>query len=290
MTEAMNKFMTRPVDDASIQRWTTATGMTLLIRPITGDDEARMRQFHRSLSEMSVYRRYFRVLPLEQRIEHGRLDRACHPDAREEDVRVAARCDGDGQIVGVARLSHLPDDNGDAGDTDDVGGLSGPARPGELAVIVADAYQGLGIGTRLVRTLIDLARAQGMTSIRADILASNVPMQRLCTHLGMRLRPSPTGDIIAELDLTTCRVDPRESVERREWRVERSAGEGHLANETAAALHADISLRSPRSLLSTDPPLPPQTRVRLRLVAFARSMRSGRRGGGWGTRAEGEWR
>jgi len=117
-------------------RWKTRSGRPVTIRPIRGDDEERMRRFHRSLSPASVYTRYFNVLKLSQRIAHQRLDRVCHPVTNNETVLVVEAAelnDSQSQIIGVGRLSAA------AGN-----------RTGELAIIVSDANQRQGIGTELM--------------------------------------------------------------------------------------------------------------------------------------------
>jgi acetyltransferase len=57
----------------------------------------------------------------------------------------------------------------------------------EVAVVVADAYQGLGLGSELLRRLVEIARLEGITGLWADILAANSRMRRLCESLGFTL-------------------------------------------------------------------------------------------------------
>ncbi len=55
-------------------------GTPVRIRPIRPDDEARMADFHASLSTRSVYHRYFHLATLEQRTAHARLALTCRTD------------------------------------------------------------------------------------------------------------------------------------------------------------------------------------------------------------------
>lgn len=155
------------------------------IRPIRPDDEAAMAAFHRGLSDLSVYQRYFHMMRLEHRITHERLARICHVDDAREAVLVMLRDGGarDGEVVGVARLT-----------------LEQDPRHAEFAVLVTDAFQRTGAGPALTRALTEIARGRGVIRLRADILRENVPMQKMCAHLGMTVRPSgEPGVVCAEL-------------------------------------------------------------------------------------------
>lgn len=57
----------------------------------------------------------------------------------------------------------------------------------EFAIVVADAWQGRGIGTRLLRELIDVARHRGLKRLYGDILGVNRPMLELVRKLGFTL-------------------------------------------------------------------------------------------------------
>ena len=52
-------------------------GKDVMIRPIRPEDEPMMIEFHKKLSERSVYLRYFQPLKLTQRTAHERLTRTC---------------------------------------------------------------------------------------------------------------------------------------------------------------------------------------------------------------------
>jgi acetyltransferase len=163
-------------------------GSAVIIRPIRPEDEPAMARFHQTLSPVSVYTRYFNALKLSRRIAHERLCRICHPNPDEEAVLVAEFVTPDGggyEIVGVGRLSKLA-----------------AAGSVEVALIVSDAYQGHGVGTRLLHELIKTARAWQMARVHAHVLADNLAMRHLCEASGMRLTGSPSdGEILAELDL-----------------------------------------------------------------------------------------
>jgi len=63
-------------------------------------------------------------------------------------------------------------------------------RSCEFAIVVADAWQHKGIGSRLLRCLMEAARDRGLQSMEGEILADNQPMLRLITALGFTVRTS----------------------------------------------------------------------------------------------------
>ena len=60
----------------------------------------------------------------------------------------------------------------------------------EFAVVVSDAMQGRGIGTRLMRALMDEARDRGLTLMEGTVLVENSGMQQLMQSLGFSMRRS----------------------------------------------------------------------------------------------------
>jgi acetyltransferase len=72
----------------------------------------------------------------------------------------------------------------------------------EFSVLVSDRFQRRGIGTLLLSRLLEVARAEGLSRITAEILFDNRPMQRILKELGFHLRrDTEEMDVKAELDL-----------------------------------------------------------------------------------------
>ena len=72
----------------------------------------------------------------------------------------------------------------------------------EFSLIVSDDYQGLGIGREMVRRLIDVARAEGVQRLVAEVLTCNSGMVRICSELGFTIHDEGGGDTLrAELRL-----------------------------------------------------------------------------------------
>ncbi len=158
----------------------------LLVRPIRPEDEPRLARFHAGLSDRTVYQRYFRPIPLAQRVRHARLSRLCFADFHTEIPLVVVRGAGsaDEEILAVGRLHR------------------DPGRPeAEFALVVADAWQRRGVGERLLARLEAVARALGCTSLTGTVLAENLPMQRLCHRLGFTLHAGTGGEVTAERTL-----------------------------------------------------------------------------------------
>ena len=79
----------RPYPVQYISRGEMKDGEPMVIRPIRPEDEPLMVRFHESLSEESVYMRYFHMMNLDQRTAHERLTRICFIDYDREMALVA---------------------------------------------------------------------------------------------------------------------------------------------------------------------------------------------------------
>jgi acetyltransferase len=173
-------------------------GREVVIRPIRPEDELLMVQFHETLSDSTVYLRYFYMEKLDSRVAHDRLLRKCFIDYDREMALVADGIDpgtGQHELLGVGRLTRqrAPED-------------------AELAVLVTDRCQGAGLGTELVRRLIDLARSEKLLRIVARILSENRTMLKLARHFQFEIS-GEGGDpsslvAILELDGQVSSQDP----------------------------------------------------------------------------------
>jgi acetyltransferase len=187
----------RPYPVHYIGEWAAPDGTRFTIRPIRPEDEPLMVRFHGELSEESVYARYFTYLKLAQRTAHERLTRICFIDYDREMALVAETVDpesGDPVIAGVGRLSK-----------------SHGREEGEFAILIADRWQRRGLGTELLRRLVEIGRREGLDRIFAEMLAGNAGMRRASQAAGFELRPMP-GDpqlMLAELRLDGFPVNRR---------------------------------------------------------------------------------
>jgi len=174
--EMLPKLAIRPYPHHYAGAWTLKDGTPVTIRPIRPEDEPKMVRFHGTLSEQSIFFRYAGLLKISQRVAHDRLARLCFIDYDHEMALVAEHEDpvsGDREIIAVGRLTKMHD----TGD-------------GEVAILVSDQHQGQGLGTELVRRLIQIGRDEGLQRLVAVMLRQNQGMQHVCRKLDFDAVPS----------------------------------------------------------------------------------------------------
>ncbi len=180
--DQLPKAAIRPYPMKYASPWKTAKGAETLIRPIRPEDEPLMVDFHKTLSERSVYLRYFQPLQLSQRVTHERLTRICFNDYDRELALVVERknaANGTQEIIGVGRLVKMHGTN-----------------TGEFVVIISDLWQGQGMGRELTKRLIQIARDEKLSCLEADMMTENVAMQAVCKKLGFKLEKGNTEPAI----------------------------------------------------------------------------------------------
>jgi acetyltransferase len=189
MTEdKLPKLAIRPYPTQYVAPFKLKDGTSVMIRPIQPEDEPLIVTFHETLSEQSVYQRYFNHLKLDQRIAHERLTRICFNDYDREIALVVERKGGTSdtpEILGVGRLSKAR-------------GLN----EAEFALLISDSCQHQGIGSELLKRLIHIGREEKLSRITAEILADNHPMLHVTKKAGFKVAHEPgTNDYTAEYKL-----------------------------------------------------------------------------------------
>ena len=179
-TEELPKPAIRPYPHQYETNWTLKNGESVLIRPIEPEDEPLIVDFHRTLSEESVYLRYSHLFKLSRRTAHERLTRICFIDYDHEIALVVEAGKGeDRSILGVGRLSQFPG-----------------TQTVELSMLVSDHYQHQGLGNQLMRMLIAVAQQEKVSQIVAEILPENTSMQKLCRKHGFQIETHQLGDMV----------------------------------------------------------------------------------------------
>lgn len=186
--EQLPRLAIRPYPLQYVWEWATKDGTPLLIRPIRPEDEPLVAEFHKRLSEETVYLRYFQHLQLNDRIQHERLVRICFNDFDREIALVAEYLDpktGQRLIVGIGRLSR-----------------SRVSNEASFSLIIIDAWQGRGLGQELLTRLVQIGRDEKLDRITAEILHENRGMIRVSEKVGFRIIDDPRGgEVKAVLEL-----------------------------------------------------------------------------------------
>ncbi len=148
-------------------------GATVVFRPIRPDDGDALAAFHDGLSTRSVYRRFFFVHPHLSGPEVERFTRVDYVD------RMAYVVEEDGRMVAVGRYERIP------GTTE-----------AEVAFVVTDDHQHLGIGTLLLDHLADAARGHGIECFTAQTLSENREMLAVFLSSGFPVTTSSEGGTV----------------------------------------------------------------------------------------------
>jgi|688.fasta_scaffold423563_1 RimJ/RimL family protein N-acetyltransferase len=139
---------------------TLRDGRKVIIRPISRTDADRLVLFHESLSDRTIYQRFFAAHP---HLSEHEIKRFTHVDHNLREAYVAISED---EIVAVGRLETI-DEN-----------------CAEVAFVIRDAFQKLGLGSALFSLLAETAREQGISTFVAEVLPQNKAMIRLFEVFG----------------------------------------------------------------------------------------------------------
>ena len=163
------------------QVWPLPGGGEYTVRPIHPDDAQMLQDMMHSLSPES---RYFRFVSSITELPPTMLARFTLIDYDREMALVAVvkerTADADGEmseterIVGVSRYITNPDQSSC-----------------EFALVVADDFSGKGLGSRLMLSIMDVAREKGLTEIDGLVLANNPGMLKLMRSLGFSVKAFP---------------------------------------------------------------------------------------------------
>ena len=180
IADRLAKPAIRPYPIQYVWPWKTKNGTEVTIRPIRPEDEPLMVKFHETLSDRSVYLRYFGILSLKTRVAHERLVRICFGNYDRELALVVEHQGATGpEIIGVGRMNRVSD-----------------GHEAEVAVVVTDTYQNQGIGAELLRRVVEVARNEGVSFISAEMMPDNVAMQAITKRMGFQVAPHRDFDYL----------------------------------------------------------------------------------------------
>ncbi len=163
------------------QIWPLRGGGEYTVRPVHPDDASMLQEFVRKLSPES---RYFRFVSSMQELPPTLLARFTLIDYDREMALVAvSREQGvgpDGEAIEVQRMLGVSRY------------ITNPDRSTcEFSLVVADDYKGMGLGSRLMLSIMEFAREKGLTQIEGLVLANNPAMLKLMRGLGFEIKPFP---------------------------------------------------------------------------------------------------
>lgn len=181
-----------------IDRITLADGRSVIVRPVVAIDAPAEQDFVRALSIESRHKRFhvgLQELPATLLRQMTDVDHVAHVAIVAESL---ADGDGEATIVADARYVHEDDET-------------------HLAIAVADAWQGVGLGREMIQRLLRYAARHGVGHLVADMLAGNAAMARLAVSCGGRLAASPRGPSLkrAHFEITTGQRGPRRAPDER---------------------------------------------------------------------------
>jgi GNAT superfamily N-acetyltransferase len=157
------------------ERVEVGQGRVIVVRPISADDKESLSAAFERLSPESRYRRFF--APLE-RLSAQDLAYLTEVDHHDHEALIALD-PGDGWIVGVTRYVRSED-----------------PTEAEVAVVVGDPWQGLGVGSALLERLVERARVEGIDHFVALVMSDNEEALELFRHIapeGSWIRRSASG-------------------------------------------------------------------------------------------------
>jgi acetyltransferase len=170
---------------AELERvWQPSGGDPLLLRPLRADDLARERAFIESLSAQTLYLRLQYSANSASERDLARLLDLDYFD-RFAIAAIAQEADEE-SIVGVSRYARI-----DA------------SRRAECAIVVADAWQGRGLGSELMRSLVMAAAERDIDCLEGTTLAENGRIAEWARRFGFAVRTQPNsgGLLLVQLDL-----------------------------------------------------------------------------------------
>ncbi len=165
-----------------VQEWDLTDGTSITIRPIRPEDALIEREFVNGLSEQS---RYFRFMYALQEITPAMLSRFTQIDYDREMALIATiEEEGAEKQIGVARYVTMLGE-----------------ESCEFAIVISDDWQGRGLATRLLKTLIEIARDRRLRFMEGVVLRENRNMLSLAESIGFDLSPDDQDPEVVNLML-----------------------------------------------------------------------------------------
>ncbi|MBT9099510.1 GNAT family N-acetyltransferase [Methylovulum psychrotolerans] len=170
-----------PYPHELIRHYQLANGLNISIRPIRPEDAVMEKHF---VSRLSAKTKYFRFRQASQELTPDMIVRFTQIDYDREMAFVAVtEAEGMPRELGVGRYIRNPD-----------------GHSVEFALVVADDCQCLGIGSKLMNSLMQTAKSQGNTLFAAEVLAENTAMLSLLKKLGFSILTVAGNDAVVQVE------------------------------------------------------------------------------------------
>ncbi len=156
-----------------VARETLKGGLPATVRALRPDDRERVARAVRGLDRESIY---YRLFSYRNELTEAALDRIMRFDPDHEVVLLMTVGEGASEaIVGSGRY------------------VTTSPVTAEVAFMVEEDYHGRGIASRLLRHLASVARANGISTFEADVLAENKAMQHVFARRGWPMQVRREG-------------------------------------------------------------------------------------------------
>jgi acetyltransferase len=186
-----NRFAIQPYPKALEQAATLRNGRPVLFRPIRPEDEAAHYVFLSHMSEQDLVYRFFHYVKHIPRRDMARLTQIDY-DREMAFIASAAGENGEAETLGVVRIVAAPDN-----------------ATAEFAIVIRSDMKGQGLGSRLMRKMIDYSRERGIRIFSGDVMYDNQPMLDLLKGLGFTFgRSEEAGIVRCTLDLQPAPAQP----------------------------------------------------------------------------------
>ncbi len=180
--EPHSHLVIEPYPRKYVEQWALNDGRQVTLRPIRPEDEPLEFELWETFSPETFRYRFFGP---PRKVTHEEMVRYTNIDYRREMAMIAELVEGGKRkMIGVGRLIVDPD-----------------GESGEFAAVVGDPWQGLGLGTKLLDSVIGIAVDKGLRRIHGLIQGDNYKMIHICREMGFRVDAVDPSTVRATLDL-----------------------------------------------------------------------------------------
>jgi acetyltransferase len=180
--DPQHRLAIRPYPEELEEPYRLRSGRDVLLRPIRPEDEPEHYEFLSKLTPEDIQFRFFGLIG---KLPHTQMARYTQIDYDREMAFIATadRPDGRRETLGVVRAISDPDN-----------------QEAEFAIVVRSDQKGQGLGSKLMRKIIDYLRGRGTRAVVGQVLLENLSMLKLAEEMGFSRR-SLLEDGVAEVRL-----------------------------------------------------------------------------------------